>query len=155
MVTTEPAFPLSSSVIQAPVLPPAKPYGTVSGADPSLKSPVIYEFNATFEQRFGAGRVLSFGLIGSHGGGLLTTQTQPGFFSNSYSLLQLTANGGNSDYRALQTQYRQTVGRFLMTQVSYTFGHSIDTQSNDAGFSGFAILQGTTRRIRITICAIR
>jgi len=130
VVTTEPAFPLSSSVIQAPVLPPPKPYGMVSGADPSLKSPVIYEFNATFEQRFGAGRVLSFGLIGSHGGGLLTTQTQPGCFCNSYSLLQLTANGGNrlprpadsipADGRTLsddagflyfRTQHRHTIQR--------------------------------------------
>jgi hypothetical protein len=142
ITTTEPNFPLTSSVTQAPVLPPTTPYGVISGADPSLKSPVIYEFNATFEKHLGAGRVLSAGFLGSHGGGLLTTQTQPGFFSTTYSMLQLTSNGGNSDYRALQTQFRQTVGRFLMTQASYTFGHSVDTSSNDSGVGGFAIVQG-------------
>ncbi len=144
VITTEPSFPLSSDVSQAPVLPPTTPYGLVSGADPSLKSPIIYEFNATLEKRIGTGRVLTVGFLGSHGGGLLTTQTQPGFFSTTYSMLQLTTNGGNSDYRALQTQYRQTVGRLLLTQISYTLGHSIDTSSNDSGFSGFAILGGKT-----------
>lgn len=144
VVTTEPAFPLSSDVTQVPVLPPTTPYGMVSGADPSLKSPIVYEFNAGFEQHFGTGRVLTGGFIGSHGGGLLTTQTQPGFYSTTYSMLQLTTNGGKSDYRALQVSYRQTAGRFLTAQASYTLGHATDTQSNDAGFAGFAIVGGPT-----------
>jgi hypothetical protein len=143
VITTEPNFPLSSDVTQVPVLPPTQPYGMVSGADSSLRSPVIYEYNVTVEKNLGSGRILSTGFLGSHGGGLLTTKTQPGFYSTSYSMLRLTTNGGNSDYNALQTQFRQTVGHILLTQVSYTLGHSVDTQSNDSGVAGFAIVGGT------------
>jgi len=126
------------------VLPPTEPYGVISGAVSTLKSPVIWQFNATLEKRFGAGRVLSAGFLGSQGGDLLTTQTQPGFFSTTYSMLQLTSNGGNSNYHAFQAQYRQTVGRYLTAQGSYTYGSSRDTQSNDSGFAGFAIVGGTS-----------
>ena len=143
VITTEPVFPLNANVNQVPVLPPTTPYGVISGASASLKSPVVYQFSATFEKNLGQGKVLSAGFIGSHGTSLLTTQTQPGFFTSTYSMLQLTSNGGNSDYRAFQTQYRQMVGHVLTTQVAYTFGHSVDTQSNDAGFGGFGIVSGT------------
>ena len=142
VITTEPLFPLSTSVNQAPVMPPTTPYGAISGASSSLKSPVVYQFSATFEKNLGRGKVLSAGFVGSHGTDLLTTQTQPGFFTTTYSLLQLTSNGGSSDYRAFQTQFRQMVGRILTAQAAYTLGRSVDTQSNDAGFGGFGVTRG-------------
>lgn len=144
IVTTRPSFPLSSDVIAFPVLPPTSPYGMVSGADPSLKSPLIYEYNVTLEKHFGAGRVLSVGYLGSQGNNLLTTKSQPGFYSTSYSLLQLTSNGGKSQYNAFHAQFRQTAGHYLTAQASYTLGHATDTQSNDSGFAGFAIVGGPT-----------
>lgn len=144
VATTQPSFPLNSDVSEPPVLPPTEPYGVISGAVSTLKSPTVWQFNASAEKRFGSGRVLSAGFLGSQGGNLLTTQTQPGFFSTTYSMLQLTTNGGNSSYRAFQAQYRQTIGRYLTAQGSYTLGESRDTQSNDSGFAGFAVVGGTS-----------
>ena len=144
-ITTEPSFPLSSDLIAAPVLPATKPYGQINAADPNLKSPIIIEFNATMEKNMGPGRSATLGFIGSNGSSLLTTRTQPGFFTGQYSLLQMTTNGGISEYRAIQSQFRQTVGRFLLMQLSYTLGHSIDSQSSDSGFAGFAIQGGDNK----------
>ncbi len=144
VATTQPSFPLNSDVTQAPVLPPTEPYGIISGAVSTLKSPIVWQFSALVEKHFGAGRVLTTGFLGSIGMDLLTTQSQPGFFSTSYSMLQLTSNGGNSNYRAFQTQYRQTAGRYLTVQGSYTFGQARDTQSNDSGFAGFAVVGGVS-----------
>ena len=133
-------FPLATSDLAAPVLPPVKPYNQVGAAERTLQSPRVWQWNGTLEKAFSLGEVLSVGYAGTRGRRLLRTTTTPSF-STDYDLLRLATNGAESDYNSLQAQYRRRMGKRLQTQVSYTCWHSVDTASNDAGFGGgFATL---------------
>jgi hypothetical protein len=144
-ITSQVAFPLASSVLAAPALPPTKPYGQVISADPSLAAPLVFEWNATVERWLGMGQVLSVGYVGTSGRRLIRQQTYPGFFSDQYQMLNYSTNGGDSDYNAMQIQYRGTLSSRLQAQVGYTWSHSLDTGSSDIGGGGFAILTGSER----------
>jgi hypothetical protein len=134
------AFPLSATNMKAPALPPTRPFGQLSAADVSLKSPVVYQWNATVERGFGRGQMLSAGYVGTSGHRLLRTESTPSF-SGAYDMLMQTTNGATSSYHGLQVQFRRRMSRSWQTQFSYTLGHSIDTASNDmGGMAGFATL---------------
>jgi hypothetical protein len=142
IITTLPAFPLNSTVLLIPGLPPVKPYGMVMGADPNLKSPLVYQWNVVLERWFGSGQSLSVGYVGTAGRRLLRQENAGSFFSTDYNLLQVTTNGAQSNYHGMQVQYRRTLSKRLQSQVAYTYSHSIDTASNDLGGDGFALLLG-------------
>jgi hypothetical protein len=129
------AFPLASTDLLAPVLPATKPYNQLGAAERTLQSPRIIQWNATLEKSLANGQLLSLGYAGTRGLRLLRTETQPSF-SEDYDVLRLATNGADSDYHALQAQYRRRYSRNLQLQASYTYSHSIDTASNDLGFGG-------------------
>ncbi len=133
-------FPLSNSDKAAPVLPAVKPFNRVGAADRSLQSPRILQWNVFLERSFGTGQMLSVGYVGTNGAKLLRTE-QRASYSSDYDLLTIATNGADSDYHALQVQYRRRFTRNFQAQVSYSWSHSIDTASSDAGFGGgFATL---------------
>jgi hypothetical protein len=142
IISTLPAFPLNSSVLIVPGLPPVQPYGMVLGADPTLKSPLVYQWNAILERWFGSGQSLSVGYVGTAGRRLLRQETGGSFFSTQYDLLQITTNGAQSNYHGLQAQYKRTLSKRLQAQVAYTYSHSLDSASSDLGGAGFALLLG-------------
>lgn len=142
VISTLPAFPLNATVLTIPTLPPVKPYGLVLGADPNLKPPLVYQWNAILERWFGSGQSVSVGYVGTAGRRLLRQENAGSFFSPDYNLLQVTTNGAESNYHGLQAQYRRTLSKRLQAQVAYTYSHSIDTASNDMGGGGFALLLG-------------
>lgn len=137
-------FPLAPSLLQAPALPPFRPYGQVNSADPTLVAPRVYQWNATWEHNYGANNTLTVGVIGSMGEDLTRTQTQPAYTS-AYNLAILTSNGASSAYNGLQIQFRRRLSARLQTQLSYTWSHSIDSASNDFG-GGFASIFGSGQR---------
>jgi len=142
---SEVKFPLTAGNLTAPVLPPTRPYGQITTADASLSSPKVIQFNGTWEKYFGPGQMLSVGLVGTRGRKLMRTENQPSF-SDAYTVLMLATNGASSDYNALQIQFRKRISATFQTQFSYTWSHSIDSSSNDAGFGGgFASLFGGAR----------
>jgi hypothetical protein len=145
VISTLPPFPLSSTVLAIPVLPPAKPYGMVMGADPNLKSPLVYQWNLILERWFGSGQSVSVGYVGTAGRRLLRQENAGSFFSTDYSMLQITTNGAQSNYNGLQAQYRRTLSKRLQAQVAYTYAHSLDSASSDMGGGGFALLLGNAR----------
>jgi hypothetical protein len=145
IITTLPAFPLKSTVLLIPGLPPVKPYGMVMGADPNLKSPLVYQWNLILERWFGSGQSLSVGYVGTAGRRLLRQENAGSFFSTDYSMLQITSNGASSNYNGLQAQYRRTLSKRLQAQVAYTYSHSLDSASSDMGGGGFALLLGNAR----------
>ena len=143
---SEVKFPLTAANLAPPVLPPTRPYGQITTAASGLQSPVVLQFNGTWEKNFGPGQVLSVGLVGTRGRRLMRTENQPSF-SDAYSVLMLATNGAQSDYNALQIQFRKRISSNLQTQLSYTWSHSIDSSSSDAGFGGgFASLFGGGER---------
>ncbi len=137
-------FPLSYADESAPPLPPTRPYGQITAAENNLEAPLVTEWNVTVERDFGPNQTFSAGYVGTKGTRLLQTQTQPSF-GNAYSILILASNGATSDYSALQVQFRRRLTRNLQTQFSYTWGHSIDSASNDIGGGFASIISGGQR----------
>ena len=143
---TEPKFPLITANLNAPTLPPTRPYGQVFTADTNLQSPLVTQWNLTLERYFGAGQLLSVGYAGTAGRHLSRIETSPAF-SSAYDVLTTATNGATSDYHGLQVQFRKRLNRNLQAQLSYTYAHAIDSASNDAGFGGgFASLFGAGER---------
>lgn len=143
---TSVVFPLSAANLKAPALPPTRPFGQISAADASLKSPVVFQWSATLERGFGRGQMLSAGYVGTTGRRLLQTQSTPSF-SDAYDMLMQTTNGATSSYHGLQVQFRRRMSKSLQMQLGYTWGHSIDSASNDMGGMrmGFASFQEGNR----------
>ena len=143
---SEAAFPLAATYLSAPSLPPTRPYGQITTGSSSLQSPVIYQFNGTWEKNFGSGTMLSIGAAKTKGTKLMRTETQPSY-SAAYDVLRLATNGASSDYNGMQIQFRRRMSDAFQAQWSFTWAHSIDTASSDSGFgSGFASLFGNGER---------
>jgi carboxypeptidase family protein len=144
-VTTvsEAQFPLLPIYLSAPLLPPTRPYGQITTAAIGLTTPLIYQWNATIEQHFGSGSVLSLGYAATRGTNLMRVQTSPEY-SDAFDVVSQATNGATSSYNGLQAQFRKRLSDRLQMQLSYTWSHSIDTASNDAGGGGggFATLFG-------------
>jgi hypothetical protein len=156
---TQPNFPLSYLQTAAPALPPTRPFGQVSAADRWLKSPLVYQWNMTLERWFGQNQSLSLGYINTRSRRLLRVSNSGGMRSQTseeddtsttadyaYEVLRETTNGASGDYHGFQAQFRRMMTRNFQMQLSYTWGHSIDTASSDMGFgAGFATLFGDER----------
>jgi hypothetical protein len=123
-------FPLSSAAAQPPVIVPpnASNMGLLLFENPHLELPYTLEWNVAFEQSLGKQQTLSASYIGAAGYRLLGTAVVFGPNPN-ITELQLTTNGGNSDYNALQLQFQRRMSKGLQAIASYTWSHSIDTGS--------------------------
>jgi hypothetical protein len=140
------SFPAAANTLQAPGLPATRPYGQVTTGDPGLVSPIVYQWNGTWEKNFGPGQMLSIGVAGTRGVNLMRTATMPSF-SSAYTILQEVTNGASSAYNGVPIQFRKRISSSFQTQLSYTWAHSVDSSSNDAGFGGgFASLFGGGQR---------
>jgi hypothetical protein len=138
-------YPLAAADAAPPAMPPVEPYGQVVGASASLQTPKIYQVSVAWERAYTNGGMLSVGYVNTRGRNLMKMEMQAPY-TDAYDTLVLVSNGSQSDYHALQTQYRKSIGRNLQTQLSYTWGHSIDTASNDMGvLGGFATISGGER----------
>jgi hypothetical protein len=76
--------------------------------------------------------IVTLGYVGSSGDDLIRREIGgPG--STSSSLLALGTNHGDSNYNSLQAQYRRRLASGLQALLSYSWSHSIDNSSTDAG----------------------
>jgi len=141
VTVSEAQFPLLPIYLAAPALPPTRPYGQVTTAASPFTTPLIYQWNATMEQHFGSGAVLSLGYAATRGENLLRVQTSPEY-SDAFDIVSEATNGAYSSYNGLQAQFRKRLSDRLQMQLSYTWSHSIDTASNDGGGGGFAQIYG-------------
>lgn len=142
---SEIGFPLAPGDLAVPVLPPARPYGQILTGTPGLLSPLIYQWNGTWEKNFGVGQTLDISIVGSKGDNLLRTSTTASYTA-AYDILQEVTNGAASNYDGVQVQFHKRLSSTLQTQLSYTWSHSIDSASSDASFGGgFATLFGGER----------
>jgi len=142
---SEVGFPLAPGDLAPPVLPPARPYGQILTGSPDLVSPRILQWNGTWEKNFGLGQTLDVSIVGSRGKNLMRTGTTASY-TGAYDILQQLTNDAVSSYNGVQVQFRKRLSSTLQTQLSYTWSHSIDSASSDAGFGGgFASLFGGER----------
>jgi hypothetical protein len=125
------AFPLSPQNAAPPVLTTSLPASLLVVAEPDLKLPRTYEWNATLEQSLGSGQTLSLTYIGAVGRDLLrvTNLLAP---NADFGFVNVTDNSATSDYHALQVKFEWRLSHGLQALASYTFSHSIDIASTDA-----------------------
>ncbi len=102
-------------------------------AAPGYTLPRTYGWNVTMEQSFGQ-QTFSAGYVGAIGRRLLGTIDSRGFLSGTVpSLLEISANSFSSSYHAIQLQFNRKIDKRIRTLLSYTWSHSIDNLSDQAG----------------------
>src|SRR5262249_38149082 len=115
-----------------PALTTNLPATTMLVADPNLKLPRTYQWNAAFEQSLGKSQSLSLTYVGALGRDLLRI-TNLFNVNPSFLVVQLTTNSATSDSPALQAKLERRWGRGWRALPSYTWSHSIDIAPPDAG----------------------
>ena len=125
-------LPLSTS---AALLPPVNLSNPPPGNRffvfaPNLRAPRVWQWNVTLQQAMGTDQTLSLAYVGSAGRRLRYSVAYPIVTANIYSVVY-TDDSGNSSYHALQLHYERRLSRGIAANLSYTWGHSIDTNSSD------------------------
>jgi hypothetical protein len=126
------SLPLSPTNATPPQLTASVPVsGTMVVAEPQLKIPRTYEWNATLEQSLGKSQILSLTYVGAAGRDLLrvTPLINP---NPNFPFLDVISNTATSNYQALQVKLERKLLKGLQALVSYTWSHSIDDASTDA-----------------------
>lgn len=125
-------FPFSPAVAAPAPFSLNPPYGEVTTIDPKVQIPRTYEWNAAVEQGIGPSQSVTLTYVGALGRQLPRNVV---LFPASAALgYTIQASGGSSNYNALQVQYRRQLYQRLQALASYTWSHSIDTQSVNGGF---------------------
>jgi hypothetical protein len=96
----------------------------------NLRAPRVWQWNLTLQQAMGSDQTLTLAYVGSAGRRLLYSGAYPIVTSNIYSVVY-TDDSGSSSYHALQLHYERRLSHGIAANVSYTWGHSIDTNSSD------------------------
>lgn len=129
-------FPGLTYPFDPPVVAPlpfslTPPYGQIATTDPNLKPPKTYQWNASFQQAMGKAQTLTLTYVGAAGRDLSRNVIlNPPTTSNGELII---ANGATSDYDAAQVQFQRSLAAGLQALASYTWSHSIDTQSVNSG----------------------
>lgn len=130
-------FPLSAAdAAPTAIVPPnASNGGVLNAFDPNLESPYTLQWNVAVEQELGKQQTISASYIGAVGRRLIQTAAIMSPNPNLSDAL-LVANGGTSDYDALQLQFQRRLSRGLQALAFYSWSHSIDTASAGSLGSG-------------------
>lgn len=98
---------------------------------PGLRLPQVVQWNVSLDQGLTKGDAMTVSYVGSAGHGLIRREIGSLSGSDTF-LLALATNRGSSDYHGLQIHYRRTLSRGIGARASYTWSHSMDTNSSDA-----------------------
>ena len=132
------SFPLPVELAKPPEFSLAPPIASIYGAERQLRLPVTYQWNVTLERALGRSRVASVGYVGAAGRRLLRQEywVNP---NDDITYAYLLRNRAFSDFHSLQAQMQQRLTRGVQGLVSYTWGKSLDTNSNDSASNLIAL----------------
>ena len=112
-------------------LQPPFPNGLTVGFRPDLKLPRSYQWNAALEKSFEGSQAISLTYVGQAGREQLRREAlfkpNPSFAGD----FLLTLNNAESNYNALQLQYRRPLSGSVQLLLNYTWSHSLDNASDD------------------------
>ena len=124
-------FPLSPEDAAPVPFSVDSPVSTIFVANPHLKLPRTYQWNAALEQSLGNSQSVSLTYVGAVGRDLLRVTNL--FNPNSdFQAVAVTDNTATSDYQALQAKFERRLSHGFQVLASYTWSHSIDIASTDA-----------------------
>lgn len=126
-------YPVDPATAAPPVLgDPTPPIGSFTVIDSKLKTPYTLQWNTSYEQQLGSVQSLSISYVGSVGRNLLRTASYRGL-NPEFESIEVFTNGGESNFNSLQTQFQRNLSSGLQVLASYTWAHSIDTESQSQG----------------------
>ena len=126
------AYPMTAEQATPLPLVLAVPVSRMSAFDPELKAPYIWQWNATLERALGSAQTLTIAYVGAAGRRLLRSDLHMNPNPNLGTLF-LYRNADESDYKALQFQFRRRLTGGLQALASYTWSEAEDTGSSDGG----------------------
>jgi len=101
-------------------------------ADQHLKLPYTMQGNFTLDQSLGNNQVLSASYVTALGRHLLRTEDpNEGYVNPNFLDIYFTRSVANSEYHALQAQFKRRLSAGLQVLASYTWAHSIDEVSTE------------------------
>ncbi len=131
-------FPLTAEQAALPSPRGTFPVQADFYAFPDFQLPFTRQWNVTLEQVLGTGNVVSVAYVGNQGRRLSartllsnrpgSVRVNPEIFAN-FSRVFVLNNDANSDYHALQAQFRRALTRGLQVQAAYTWGKAMDEVS--------------------------
>jgi hypothetical protein len=126
-------YPLTAAQAAPVPFTVAPPYGYVSAFDPHLKLPRTYEWNLSIQQSLGPNQSITASYLGAAGRNLLRPEeitSAAGLNTTDFAAgINVTTNGGFSNYDALQLQYQRHLSHGLQVLASYTWAHALDNTS--------------------------
>jgi hypothetical protein len=126
---------LSSPILQAPLPPfdpnPPKPYQRLYAYADDYKLPYTLQYNISVEQSLGSAATFSAGYVGATGRrlGRVSSLRNP---AAGFTRIDAVTNDAESQYHALQLQYRRRLSRGLQVIASYSLSESMDTVSDES-----------------------
>jgi hypothetical protein len=121
-----PIEPLLAQLGQEQLLPQE-----VVQLDENLRTPYAQNWYAGVQQAVTPNLLLEIGHVGSVARKLISRDTiNRDFVNPNYADDTYLSNAGTSNYVALETGLRRRFSRGLQAQVSYTYSHAIDNQSD-------------------------
>lgn len=120
------------------------PYPRLFAYYPGYKLPYSWQYSLAVEQTFGGANFLSLGYVGSAGRRLARVESlQRQVLRNpNFTRVDAVNNLGESDYHAMQVQFRRRMSQGWQALASYTWSKSLDTASDESivNFQAPAIL---------------
>lgn len=110
---------------------PTTIFGGPASAPLALVLPRVWEWRASAEKAVGAKSTASISYVGSAGRRLLREQSVLGPDNQTLAGFAFSSTG-TSDYDAMEAQYRGEITSRLGILTAYTWGHSIDTGSQES-----------------------
>jgi len=129
------SFPLSAADAAPAPFTTAPPISYLAAVDPNHVLPRTYEWNAAVERTLGKADVITVTYLGSAARKLMRLDRYRAPNANfAAGELDVIRNGADSNYQALQAQFRHRLANGLQTLFSYTWAHAIDNVSSDGNF---------------------
>ena len=119
-----------SPYVPALSLSPPFPNGVYAFA-PGLRLPRSYQWNLALEKSFGDAQAISATYVGQVGRELLRQEALYRPNPNFLGEFLLNLNDAQSNYSALELQYRRRFSAGLQALINYSWSHSLDNVSND------------------------
>jgi hypothetical protein len=133
------SFPAPSSKAVPPIInPPVPPYGTTYAFPRHFQLPFTLQWNAALQQALGKSQALTVSYVGANGRRLLElNDVNVAAANSSFTYIDFINNGLTSDYHALQVQFQRRLASGLQALASYTWGHSIDYNSQNQSYGPY------------------